>query len=284
MRLKSKSVTLVALLVMTAMPRALDQLSDLGNLAQERFRTELLNIFWSLTAPETHPARTKQYSELLARAASPAPRCNGSSENRTARPARTFSRSTAATQPAAALEYLQSWGTDETPTDGRVAEALAAPVWREETSVAGEHATAAHQKSALPDKQETVVLVAENQKEHALFDEAALPVQVEDAIAQLEFNRDETAATPRARAVPKRESSRERFGQNFAPANFQIRLPENLGPLLNDKFINNSFINSSTLIKVRDTLSPAKPKCRVRVLRLAPETPRPPEDKPAIIS
>ncbi|HEY0385858.1 MAG TPA: hypothetical protein VGC64_07585, partial [Pyrinomonadaceae bacterium] len=179
----------------------------------------------------------------------------------------------------------QPWSTDEAAIDNRVAETLPAIEWRWEVHAAGEHATAAHQTSARPDKQDAaaqVVLVAENQQGHVLFDEAALPVRVEDAIAELDLNQDETTtAASKARAIPtpKSEASRERSGQKFVQTNFQIWLPGNLSPLTSEKFV-----DSSTLIKVRDAFQQAKPKCRVRLIRLAPPDAPPLADKPATIS
>lgn len=290
MRLKSKYATLVALIMLTATPRALDQLTDLKNHAQERFRAELLNIFWSFTTPESRRESARQNAEFLARMQAAAPNCSeaaAAARTPAARAVSRFARSnsnalelelrqpatyewsatenhTAAAQGNQAMEFIR---TDGPPAQGSEVSALSGQwvggQWQEDLPVAGDV------------------------KDRAPFAEAATLPRLDGAIAQFDVEQEAlTEALPaaaRPRPQPKREMAEaQRLAQRFVQTSFQIRLPENLERLLSDRGI-----NSDTLIKVHDALAPAKTKCRVRVLRVAPEAPAEaprPLEKPAIIS
>jgi hypothetical protein len=276
MRLKSKATALVALMVLTATPSVFDRMADLKDRAAERFRTEVLNVFWNLTTPETTSAdAARQYSELLARAQqqqADTPRCEGTDEIASARITRATNSATRNQAPALDLEHRQPFAFDE-PTNGHPA---------------ADAALARSQQPFGPDdailkEREDVTLVARNFKDYPVFDEFSMPVEIDDAVAQFEFNQtEETAALPEARpaAYPAKPfPNAKRFTQRVVYTNFQVQLPEKL-----DGVLNNIITNTDALIKARDAAAlPPKPKCRVRVLRLAPEAPRPLE-KPAIIS
>jgi hypothetical protein len=271
MRLKSKSITLVALIVLTATPRVFDQLADLKNSVEARFRTELLNVFWGFTTPETkRDNAARQYSELLARAQEASTsRYNSSDEIRMAR-VQGRSSLWRRVPPASDLGHRQ-------PADEPSPENLTASV----AAVHGEKFLEMNDAASL-DKRADIALIARNFRDYPAFDETSAPVVVEDAVAQYEWKQEnETPALPDARpaAFPKKAfPNGQRFTQKFVRTNFQVQLPENL-----DGLLNNIITNSDALIKARDIPVPAKPKCRVRVLRLAPDAPRPP-DKPAIVS
>jgi hypothetical protein len=274
MRLKSKAVALVALMVLTATPRVFDQMAELKNRAAAKFRTELLNVFWSFTTPEAHSAdAARQYSELLARAQEAAPRCDSSDEIRTPRVARAMSGPALSQAPANDLGHRQPFAFDEPTT----AEHLSADV----ATARSEQPLAAERDASLNGR-EDVALVARNFRDYPVFDEFAAPVAIDDAVAQFELSRtDETSALPQIKPATYTQRAfpgTKRFMQKFVDTNVQFQLPENLGGLLNSVIT-----NTDALIKGRDALAPPKPKCRVRVLRLAPEAPRPLE-KPAMIS
>lgn len=275
MRLKSKATALVALMVLTATPRVFDRMTDLKNRAADRFRTEVLNVFWNLTTPDAHSAdAAKQYSELLARAQqSNTPLCDGPDEIASARIMRATNGTARTPAPALDLEHRQPFAFDE-PTPEHPAADVA--IARSEKPFEPDDAASLKERGDL-------MLVARNFRDYPVFDEFSAPVALDDSVAQFELNqRDETAALPEARpaAYPGRAfQNTKRFAQKFVYTNFQVQLPEKL-----DGMLNNIITNTDALNKVRDinTTTP-KPRCRVRVLRLAPEAPRPPE-KPAIIS
>lgn len=284
MRLKSKYITLVALIALTATPRALEQLSELKTRAQERFRTELLNVFWNFTTPETRPADARYNSELLARMqAAEATRCNGSTESRTTtRNAVARSSAWRATPPASDLGHRQPLITSDMPVGDFIAAAIALPEMDGESLEPVEHTSAGNGMSAKRDRHEAFVFVARNQKRAASFDDATAPPQLDNAVAQYEWSRvDETApvlAAQPASLLKRGLPNPARLVQKFVQTNFQIRLPENLERQLNES------INNETFIKPQDALTPAKAKCRVRVLRLTPEIAPRTLEKPALIS
>jgi hypothetical protein len=273
MRLKAKAITLVALIVLTATPRVFDRVAALKNRASERFRAELLNVFWNLTTPETENVdAARRYSELLARAEeSGTQRCDGSDEQmRTARAAGATNRLTRSQAPADELEHPPQPFAFDGPTPADVAMARSDKPLEplDGASLSG---------------REDIVLVARNFKDYPAFDEFAVPVVVDDAIARFELSQtDETVPLPEARpaAPPQRAfPNARRFTQKFVHTSFQVQLPENL-----DGMLSNVITNTDALIKARDAATAPKPKCRVRVLRLAPEAPPPPLEKPALIS
>jgi hypothetical protein len=276
MRLKSKYITLVALIILSATPRAFEQLTDLKDFAQERFRAELRNIFWSFTTPESRRTDARQYSELLARLQQCAPPCDGANEIKAARGNRTTGGFARTTREAAALEHRQPSAVDERSAQNLVADATEIePDMSEEFAKADESAGAAQQE---------VVLVARNFSDYPLFDETYGPVRVDDAIAQLELSQEaEPSAQPRTRLVilPKREvpAAAQRFAQKFVQPNFQIRLAEKL-----DAALNNTIINSDTFIKIHTATAPAKSKCNLPVAPAAPEAAPRPLEKPELIS
>lgn len=282
MKLKSTYATLVALIVLTAMPHALDQLSDLKNFAQERFRTELLNIFWSFTTPETRSAANRD-STLLARTQTGASRCNGSNEVKQARAARVAGGVARALPFASALGHRQPLTADEPPApENQIANTGTVVDGGEKILETGEHVSFGQQKALRLDNQKSVALISSNLKSAAHFDEAFLPQQLDDAVSQLVLTQEDETAQPPAdkqaslqkRALP----NVQRFAQKFVQSNFQLQLPENLEKTLSDRAI-----NTDTFIKAFDALMPVKAKCRVRVIRVAPEAPRMP-DKPVTIS
>ncbi len=268
MRLKSRYITLVALIILTATPRAFDQLADLKNLAQERFRVELLNIFWNFTTPDARRDDARRYSELLARAeAASAPACDDSIVIKAARANKNMSGLARSTTPAANLEHRRFIAVDEPSPDNLIADAGAPPDPNVEAFEAAESSQAATQGE--------VVLIARNFQDYPLFDETAGPARVEDAVARFKLSTDDEPPAP-----PKRDlGEAKRFAHKFVQTSFQIRLPENL-----DKMLNETMLNSDALIKAQQALAPAKAKCRIRVLqpRVAPEAPRPLEKPPTI--
>jgi hypothetical protein len=288
MRLKSKYATLAALIILTATPRALDQLADLKNYAQERFRAELLHVFWGFTTPESERGGARQNAEFLARTQA-APACNSSDEINAPRIARASARmgraTTTTTTPAINPRHRQPATIDDAATGHLIAEAALEPAARdEEVGMTGE--------SARDEEHGKGILVARNFKDYPLFDETSAPVRIDAAVAQLEWRREgdaAAAAPPRnvrtnlllKKELPVRPPRAERFVQTFVSTNFQIQLPENL-----DKTLSNIVINSDALIKAYDAaVAPAKTKCRSIVIP-APEpeeTPRP-VDAPVTIS
>lgn len=276
MRLKSKYVTLVALIMLTATPRAFDQLADLKDFAQERFRVELRNIFWSFTTPDARRTDAKQYSELLARMQQSAPACNGTDEIRAARAHRPTGGFARATPTAADLRHRQPFTVDESSAaENSIADVATEFDWDEESPATDE--------TAAPASKQETALVARNFSDYPLFDEAYGPVQIDDAVAQLEWSREaETPALWRAKpgTPPKRESpDAQRFTQRFVQTNFQIRLPEKL-----DAVLSNTTINSDTFIRIYTVPVPAKPKCRFPVAPVAPAAAPRPSEKPALVS
>jgi hypothetical protein len=276
MRLKSKATALVALLVLTATPRVFDRMADLKNRAADRFRNEVLNVFWNLTTPDAHSAdAAKQYSELLARAQQQnnTPLCDGPDEIASARITRATNSAARTPAPALDLEHRQPFDFDESSTEHPAAG----------VAIARSEKTFEPDDAASLEEREDLTLVARNFRDYPVFDEFSAPVALDDSVAQFEFNqRDETAALPEARptAYPARAfPNTKRFAQKFVYTNFQVQLPEKL-----DGMLNNIITNTDALNKLRDiNTTPPKPRCRVRVLRLVPEAPRPLE-KPAIIS
>jgi hypothetical protein len=278
MRLNSKSIVLVALIVLTATPRVFDQLAGLKNSVEERFKNELIGLFRSFTTPETERTDARQqYSELLARAQqAQAPSCDSSNELRTAHASRALVNGVAGFMPrASALGHREDAATQDTSFDLLIADAAADK---------SENASALN-GAASTEKQEDVLVVARNFSDYPLFDEAYGPVAIDDAaaVAQLEWRREdeEAPAMPDVEpaAFPKKALPRaERFTRKFVWTNIQNRLPENL-----DMKLDTIILNTDALIRTRDHFAPAKPKCRVRVVPAAPEAPRPVE-KPAIIS
>jgi hypothetical protein len=277
MRLNSKSIALVALIVLTATPRVFDQLSGLKNSVEERFRTELIGLFRSFTTPETERTDARQqYSELLARAQqqTQTPSCDSSNEPRTTGASRAMTNGFAGFPPRAnALGHREDSLAQDTSFDLLIA---AAATGKNENASALDEA-------ASTEKQEDVLVVARNFSDYPLFDEAYGPVAIDAAVAQLEWRREdeEAPALPDVEpaAFPKKALPRtERFTRKFVWTNIQNRLPENL-----EMKLDTIILNTDALIKTRDHLAPAKPKSRVRVVPAAPEAPRPVE-KPAIIS
>lgn len=182
MRLKSKYATLAALILLTATPRALDQLTDLKNYAHERFRAELLHVFWGFTTPESERGGARQNAEFLARTQAAAPACNDSTEINASRIARASVRARRATSPAVNLGHRQLAVVDEA--------ALEIAASSEELQLTGE--------SARPNERDENVLVARNFKDYPLFDETFALVRVDSAVAQLELDgEDEAAPLPR---------------------------------------------------------------------------------------
>lgn len=276
MRLKSKYFTLVALIILTATPRAFEQLTDLRDFAQARFRAELRNIFWSFTTPESRRTDARQYSELLARMQQWAPACDSTNEIKAARVNRTTGGFAHTMREAAALKHRQPIAPDEPSAENLVADARAIESGLSEEFPKADESAEAGQRE--------VVLVARNFSDYPLFDETYGPVHVDDAVAQLEWRqRAEPSELPRAQRVllPKREVSAaaQRFTQKFVQTNFQIRLAEKLGTVLN-----NTTINSDTLIEIHTAPVPAKPKCSAPVKPAAPEAAPRPLEKPALIS
>lgn len=287
MRLKSKYATLAALIILTATPRALDQLTDLKNYAQERFRAELLHVFWGFTTPESERGGARSNAEFLARTQAAAPAYNSSNEINAARVAAAPAlRERTTTQPSISLGHRQlATATDEKEAPLHlIANALLEPVARVE------ELRAARESARVTEREESV-LVARNFKDYPLFDETAAPVHIDAAVAQLEWKQkgDAAAALPRIvkassasmKELPKTWPHAERFVQRFVSTNFQIQLPENP-----DKTLTNIVINSDALIKAHDAAAPAKPKCRDSVAppRVAPQEAPRPLDKPVIIS
>ncbi|HEX8494610.1 MAG TPA: hypothetical protein VF658_17320 [Pyrinomonadaceae bacterium] len=273
MRLKSKYVTLVALVLLTATPRAFDQLANLKHAAQERFRAELLNIFWTFTTPESRRVDARQYSELLARMQASATDCNSTNEIKATRGNRTFSFARA-TPKAADLGHRQPLDVAEPSEDNFVADISTEAEQNWEFTEADDAAAADGQKA---------ILIARNFTDYPIFDETYGPVRVDDQIAQLQWRREaEPSALPRAKpaAFPKRElPDTQRFARKFVETNIQIRLSENF-----DAVLNKTIINSNTLIKIHAAPAPAKPKCRVTPAPVAPEEAPRPLEKPAVIS
>jgi hypothetical protein len=282
MRLKSKHVMLVALIVVTATPRAFDQLADLKNFAQERFRAELLSIFWSFTPPDTRRGERPNL-ELLARLQNgPQSSCDSSARTRTNTNARAMRAASglarASAAPALDLGHRPPLAADEPQAENLVA-SLTDPV--EQTRKAAE--------SAPLDKQENVVLIARNFKDYPLLDETAAPVAIDDAVAQFawvqedeaaQLQENETAELPKAQpaAPPQKEMPGvRRFALKPVPVSFQFRMLQNL-----DEKVINVGNSSQTFIQTPGGLVPAKVKCPVHV-RVAPSVPRVAE-KPALIS
>ncbi|HEY0408286.1 MAG TPA: hypothetical protein VGC89_21290, partial [Pyrinomonadaceae bacterium] len=147
-----------------------------------------------------------------------------------------------------------------------------------------ELASVGNQASVMREQWQEVLPVSGNLKGRAPFAEAAALPRIDDALAQFDVEQTaEAEAVPAAATrtrLPLRQerASAPRLAQKFVQTNFQIHLSENLERLLSDRAI-----NSDALIKAHEALSPAKTKCRVRIFRIAPETPRPLE-KPAIVS
>ncbi|MDX6696261.1 MAG: hypothetical protein QOF02_3864 [Blastocatellia bacterium] len=290
MRLKSKYVVLVALITLTATPRALDQLTDLKNQAQDRFRAELLNIFWNFTTPESRRDSARQNAEFLARMQAAAPVCPLAEAAARERVVRGLNRSARSNTNAVALKPRQP-STFEWSSDNHIAAAQANQA--SDFIMMDEQAAPAKVSSLsgawLSNEWRQVLPVAANLKGRAPFAEVAKTPRIDEAIARLDVEREalaEALPAPRPRMSSPRELTAARaFAQKFVQTNFQtqlsnnqIQLPENFEILLTDKAL-----NSDTLIKIHEALSPAKTKCRVRVLRIAPEAPRPLE-KPAIVS
>jgi hypothetical protein len=279
MRLKSKYVMLVALIMLTATPRALDQLTGLKNLAQARFRAELLNIFWNFTTPESRRDSARQNAEFLARMQAAATICPEAEKAFRASAARVVNRSARSIMNAPSLEPGQAFNY-EWSSENHIAAMQTNPA--DEFLNTDKSASLARQVSALTDEQDEDLLVAGNVRGRAPFAEAAATPQIEDAIARLDLEQE---AEVEARPVvsPRLPSRRElvgvqRLAQKFVQTSFQIRLPENFERLMADRTI-----NSDALIKAHEAFAPAKTKCRVRVMRVAPEAPRLLE-RPAIIS
>lgn len=275
MRLKSKYITLVALIVLTATPRAFDQLADWKNFAQERFRAELLNIFWKFTPPESRRGIARENSELLARMQANATTCDGVDEIKAARVRGTANSVARSTAPAIDLGHPQLPVSDQSSPEHFIADAAYSADESEELPDAREDATAL-------DKQEKVALIARQFEDYPVFDEFAAPVRVEDAVAQFEWSQEgEASATPVAKPVATVKSGlpvAQRFAWKFVQSHLQNRLPKNI-----DLKLNEIIVNTETLIKAQEALPASKPKCRVRVLRLAPDAPRT-LAKPAVIS
>lgn len=275
MRLKSKYITLVMLVMLTATPRAFDQLADLTNFAQEKFRTELLNIFWRFTPPESRRGSARENSELLARMQANASACDGVDEIKAARMRGTANGVARSTATGIDLGHPQLPAFDESSPEHFIADASSQIDESEKLPDTREGAIAL-------DKQEKVTLIARQFADYPVFDEFAAPVRVEDAVAQFEWSREgEAAATPVVKPAATAKNglpAAQRLAWKFVQSHIQTRLPKNL-----DLKLNEIMVNTETLIKAQDALPASKPKCRVRVLRLAPEAPRPP-DKPAIIS
>jgi hypothetical protein len=291
MRLKSKYVVLVALIMLTATPRALDQLTDLKNQAQERFRAELLNIFWNFTTPESRRDSARQNAEFLARMQAAAPVCPLAEAAASERAVRRLNRAARLSMNAPALEPRQPL-TFAWSSDNHIAAAQANQA--SDFIMTDEEAAPANQVSSLSgewlsNKWQEVLPVAANLKGRAPFAEVATTPRIDEAIARFDVEREalaEPLPAPRPRMPSQRELTAARaFAQKFVQTNFQTRLtetqtqlPETFELLLTDKAS-----NSDVLIKAHEALSPLKTRCRVRVIRIAPEAPRPLE-KPAIIS
>lgn len=276
MKLKSKYVTLVALILVTATPRAFDQLADLKNFAQQRFRAELLNIFWNLTPPETRRGERPDL-ELLARAQTGTPACDASGRLRTVRAGRAASglaRTTTTTTATPALDMGHRPPADfDEPLPSNLLAFASTGQNEEPSGIAG---------NAPGDRQEEEeVILNRTFKDYPLFDETATPVTIDNAVAQVEWvEEDEAAALPEAQPAVRQLKDvprARRFTRQTVPVNFQVRLPDNL----NEKLIQ-VVTGSDALIKTLEGIAPARTKCRVRV-RVAPETPPVPE-KPALIS
>lgn len=183
MRLKSKHVTLVALIVLTATPRALDQLTDLKNFAQERIRVELLSIFYGLTPRETRSNDARQDSELMA-SLQPAPACNGRQQQpaRT-RTVRTVSRLVRSTPRTYSFEPLPPAVVDEPVpdvTEKLIADASLMIDKSEELRALDKLALPGKQKSVLLDGSHKFVIVNRNHKVNSfvldISDEPPVPV------------------------------------------------------------------------------------------------------------
>lgn len=277
MRLKLKSITLVALIVLTATPRVFDQLADLKDMAAARFRNELLGVFRSFTTPETgRDDARRQYSELLARAQAPAPLCDAADKSRTTTRAATNSLARWKMTSASELGHPQTFvAADFSPEHSPANVAVTAR--SEGLSENGE--------AAFRGKREDVVLVARNFMDYPLFDEFAGPVSFDDAVAQFEWRQEgndegEAATLPATQAASSPKTpfpGAQRLTRKFVRTNVRIRLPENL-----DVTVDHLITNSDALIKMRENPAPAKPKCRVPP-HPGMDAPRPPE-KPAIIS
>lgn len=276
MRLNSKSIALVALIVLTATPRVFDQLAHLKTAVEERFRTELLTLFRGFTTPETERSDARQqYSELLARVQANASACDDTKKLLPARAAAAMARYGARSIPQAnALGHSEAALAEDASPDGLIAEAANRQSQQPSASV----------EAAASDEQQDVPLVARNFSDYPLFDEHYGPVAIDAAVAQFEWKRDDEDAPAlqdevEAAAFAKKTQPRAaRFSRKFVWTNIQNRLPENL-----EMKLDNIIINTDALIKAREPLTPAKPKCRVRVVTEAPEAPRPVE-KPALIS
>jgi hypothetical protein len=287
MRLKSKYATLAALIILTATPRALDQLTDLKNYAQERFRIELLNVFWGFTTPESERGGARQNAEFLARTQAGAPACNSSDDINAARIARASGRAVRAT-PQAALDSVhhQLTAVEQTVAGHSVAgHSIAAAALAPAARAEAFHLSS---RSARDEEQNESLVAARNFKDYPLFDETSVPVRIDAAVAQLAWSLEaEAPAPPRSvtmnsslnKELPRGFPRAEAFVQKFVQANFQIQLPGNL-----DRKLNDIVINREALIKAREAAAPAKTKCRVIVAPPEPEEAPRPLEKPVIIS
>lgn len=267
MSLKSRYITLFALIILTATPRAFDQLTDLKNFAHERFRAELLNIFWSFTTPESRRGDARRYSELLARAeAASAPGCDDALEIKAARAHKNIKGIARWKTTTPNPEHQEFFAVDETSREWLLTDADAG---LDESVEPFEP-----KDSSAVVKGADVLLVARNFQDYPLFDETSGAVRIEDAVAQFKLSREDELPV-----LSKREPvDAQRSAQRFVQTSFQIRLPENL-----DKILDEKLINSDALIKVEQILAPPKAKCRVRApLPVAPEAPRPLEKPPMI--
>lgn len=273
MRLKSKYATFVALILLTATPHVFNQLNKLKEFAEERFRAELLNVFWGFTAPETRRPSNHQYPESLAGSPAAVARCNRQDEAGARRSLKAAARPTTAPWSAQLMdsEHRQP---SPAPSSAENLVASASAMTDEHLPVAGTDG------DSEPRSRRDDSSVAHTFSMRALFTEPLPQARLEDAVARLEWVSDEEGrARPSANPLPPSEwpGARPRLPQRLVRTSVQIHLPS--GETIRPGAL---VIDSDRLTETLKALLPAK--CRVRVLPRAPESVQTPEQSGLRIS